>query len=94
MDLIKLISAAKGDRIRVIKALHKEENIGLREAKELVDKAYIEKYKTRDISSEKDVTPSIGQKDKRKNQLIIGRIEDIWNANDTKILKYQVRKCL
>lgn len=90
MDLGKLINAAKGDRIKVIKALSKEENIGLKEAKELVDKAYEEKYKAPNITSEQEQASSSDSKNKMKKLLIIGHIEDIWNSNGTKILKYQV----
>lgn len=103
MDWNKFILGSESNKIQVIKAVREEYDLGLKDAKLLVDFAYDEKNKDPNVdlnqlvkklaikqeTAQKRKTPTASTKNNQQNLFGEGTIQSVWNSNMTKVLKYQ-----
>lgn len=95
IDLNKVLSDCGNDRIKAIKLLRSDINLSLNEAKDIIDSAY--EMKSRNSNSDVNILLGVGKKTitkeshsaKTPDQVGYGFVEDIWNVNGTKVLRYQ-----
>jgi len=99
IDLNSIISDCGNNKIKAIKILRENMAIGLKEAKDIIDAAYEMKkrnpksnantlFNAINVTAVNQVNNDATGVDTKK-LIGYGFVEDIWNVNGTKILKFQ-----
>jgi len=95
INLNKLITDCGSDKIKAIKILRDDMNLDLKQAKDIIDAAYkMKKMNPKSdantlLNPSNETMPKKINNDSTQKQIGYGFVQDIWNVNGTKILKYQ-----